>query len=70
MWQKPNMIRNIIGISLFAQIANSIYMFKVESYIYDIYFVGIIIALLLILQLTTNNLKKYFAKSDVVKLQR
>ena len=70
MWQKPNMIRNIIGISLFAQIANSIYMFKVESYIYDIYFVGIIIALLLILQLTTNNFKKYFAKSDVVKLQK
>lgn len=45
MWQKPNMIRNIIGVSAITEIANTIYMFKVESYIYDLYYVGIITVL-------------------------
>lgn len=58
MWQKNNMIKNIIGITLIAEVANSVYMFKTESYIYDIYFVEIIILLLLIWQIGTNKVKK------------
>lgn len=57
MWQKSNMIRNIVGISLIAELANSVYMFKVESYIYDIYFVESIVAMLVIWQLITNKRK-------------
>ena len=41
-WQRPNTIRNIIGVSLVSEIANSVYMFQVESFRYDIYFWGII----------------------------
>lgn len=55
MWQKPDMIRNIVGISLITEIANSIYMFKSEWFIYDIYFVGIIICLFIAWQLNTNK---------------
>ena len=55
MWQKPNMIRNIVGLSLITEIANSIYMFKSEWFIYDIYFVGIIICLFIAWQLNTNK---------------
>lgn len=47
MWQKPDMIRNLIGLSCIVEIANSIYMFLVESYKFDIYFWGIILILLL-----------------------
>ena len=55
MWQKPDMIRNIVGLSLITEIANSIYMFKSEWFIYDIYFVGIIICLFIAWQLNTNK---------------
>ena len=55
MWQKPDMIRNIVGLSLIAEIANSIYMFKSEWFIYDIYFVGIIVCLFIAWQLNTNK---------------
>ena len=55
MWQKPNMIRNIGGISIITEIANSIYMFKSEWYIYDIYFVEIIVCLFIAWQLNTNK---------------
>lgn len=58
MWQKPNTIRNIIGLTAITEVANSIYMFKVESYIYDIYFVGIIIVLFIMWQLITNKRRK------------
>ena len=51
MWQRPNMIRNIIGLSAVTEIANSVYMFKSEWYIYDIYFVGIIVCLFVIWQI-------------------
>lgn len=55
MWQKPDMIRNIVGLSLITEIANSIYMFKSEWFIYDIYFVGIIVCLFIAWQLNTNK---------------
>ena len=50
MWQKSYMIRGIISISAITEIANSIYMFKAESYLYDTYFVGIIVVLFIIAQ--------------------
>lgn len=50
MWQKSKTIRNIIGLTAIVEIANSIYMFKTEYYIYDIYFVGIIICLFMLWQ--------------------
>ena len=57
MWQKPNMIRNIIGVAIASEIANSIYMFKNEHFRYDVYFVGIITILLLISQISKKVLK-------------
>ena len=50
MWQKTYMIRSIISLSAITEIANSIYMFKVESYLYDPYFVGIIVVLFILSQ--------------------
>jgi len=50
MWQKSKTIREIIGLTAITEIANSIYMFKTEHYIYDIYFVGIIICLFILWQ--------------------
>ena len=50
MWQKPYMIRSIISLSAITEIANSIYMFKAESYLYDTYFVGTIVVLFIIEQ--------------------
>ena len=58
MWQRPNTIRNIIGVSLVTEIANSIYMFKSEFYIYDVYYIEIIACLLILWYVYTN--KKYF----------
>ena len=55
MWQKPNMIRNIIGISAITQIANSIYMYKYENYKFDEYFVGTIIVLFIVWIVITNK---------------
>ena len=55
MWQKPDMIRNIVGLSLITEIANSIYMLKSEWYVYDICFVGFIICLFIAWQLNTNK---------------
>lgn len=45
MWQNSNMVKNIIMLSAISEIANSIYMYKSEWYVYDIYFVGIIIVI-------------------------
>lgn len=59
-WQKSNTIRNIIGLSTASQIANSIYMYKVENYIYDTYFVGIFALIFLIWVICTN-----FKKEDI-----
>ena len=50
MWQKSYIINGIIGGSIITEIANSIYMFKTESYLYDTYFIGIIIILFIIAQ--------------------
>lgn len=58
MWQKPNMIRNAIGLTTATEIANSVYMFKSEWYIYDIYFVVGIICLFVIWQVITNKYRR------------
>ena len=58
MWQKPNMMRNIIGVSAITEIANSVYMFKSEWYIYDMYFVGIIVCLFVIWQVSMIDDKR------------
>ena len=55
MWQKSDMIKNIIGISAITEIANSVYMFLQEWFIYDCYYVGIIIVLLVMWILLTNK---------------
>lgn len=58
MWQKPKMIKNIIGITLAVEMANSIYMFKSEWYIYDVYYIGIIVCIMLVWNYFIN--KNYF----------
>lgn len=55
IWQKPNTIRNIIGLSLCTEIANSVYMFLYESWRFDKYFVGAIIVLFIIWKIITNK---------------
>lgn len=55
MWQKPKMITDIVVVTAATEIANSIYMFKSEWYIYDIYFVGIIIFLFVIWQVISRR---------------
>ena len=57
MWQRVNTIRNIIGFTAITQIANSAYMFNYESYVYDIYYVSIIICLFIMWQVFTNRKK-------------
>ena len=58
MWQNPRTIRNIIGLTAITEIANSVYMFKLEWYIYDIYFVGIIACLFVIWQVNMSDDKR------------
>ena len=58
MWQKSYMINGIIGVSTITEIANSIYMFKTESYLYDTYFIGIIVVLFIIEQCTKGTVLK------------
>lgn len=55
MWQKSDMIKNIIGISAITEIANSAYMFLFESYTFDCYYVGTIIILSILWILFTNK---------------
>ena len=55
MWQKSNMIRNIIGLTAITEIANSIYMFKAEAFIYDRHFFGISLVLFLIWVIVINK---------------
>lgn len=57
MWQKTKTIQNIIGLTTVTEIANSIYMFKEEWYIYDNYFVGTIIVLFVMWQLINRKCK-------------
>ena len=57
-WQKPNILRDIIGLSLASEIGNTIYMFKEESYKYDAHFVFIIAMLFIIWKICTNKKKK------------
>lgn len=57
IWQKPNMIKNIVGLSLCTELANMIYMFLYESYKFDKYFVGLNIVLFIIWQIVTNKEK-------------
>ena len=56
-WQKPNMIRNIIGLALASEIGNTIYMFKVESFKYDAHFVFIIAIIFIIWKICANKRK-------------
>ena len=60
MWQRPNMIRNIIGISLVSEIGNTIYMFKVESFVYDVFFLLIMLIVFTIWKICTNKKKSYY----------
>jgi len=55
MWQKSSVIKDIIGLTAIVELANSIYMFKSESYIYDIYFVLIIVCLFILWQVITRR---------------
>ena len=55
MWQKPNMIRNIVRLTLITEIANTVYMFNSERYIYDIYYIGTIICLFAIWKIISNR---------------
>lgn len=59
IWQKTKTIIDIIGLTAITEIANSVYMFKIEHYIYDTYYVGIIILLFLIWKIITNKRRKH-----------
>ena len=63
-WQKPNAIRNIIGLSLASEIGNTVYMFKVESFKYDAHFVFIIAILFIIWEICIN----YKPEKEITKV--
>lgn len=67
MWQKSKMIKDIIGVTLAVEIANSIYMFKSEWYIYDVYYIGIIVCIMFIWDYFIN--KKCF-KDRSTKIEK
>ncbi len=54
IWQDEKMIKNIICISIISEIANSIYMFKVESWKYDYMFVFIMFGMFFIWEICDN----------------
>ena len=76
-WQKPNTIRNILGLSFATEIGNSIYMYKVESFHYDLYFIGIIAGIYILWIILTNknlklqlqNIGKVFNKDVTLKIR-
>ncbi len=68
MWQRPNTKKNIIGLSIISEIANSIYMFKSEWYIYDIYFININICLMIIWVIYTNKIKIKDRREQIEKI--
>jgi hypothetical protein len=71
MWQKPNTIRNIIGLTVASEIANSVYMFKIESWKYDFQFVIILATIYIIWQLSTNKgLEKSFCNKKSTFFQK
>ena len=69
-WQKPNTIRNIIGISATTQIANSIYMFNKESFLWDADFIKIIFLTFLIWIVCTNKKLKWRNKFEKAIVNR
>lgn len=58
-WLNPNAIKSIIAWSLASEIANSIYMFKVESFKYDMHF-WTIIACILVIHIIIMKCKKIY----------
>jgi len=62
LWQKERTIMNIIGITAATEIANSIYMFRTEWYIYDIFFIEIIILMFLIWQVIIKIKNNYISE--------
>ena len=55
MWQKSAMINNVIGLTISSEVANSIYMFKRESWIYDMQLIIIMVLVFLIWKVVSNN---------------
>ena len=43
IWEKRKKINNLVAITIITELANTIYMYKSECYIYDGIFIGIII---------------------------
>ena len=58
-WQKTKMIKSIVIVTLASEIANTIYMFRVESFKYDAFFL-IIIAVVSTICTTISNLNKKY----------
>lgn len=68
MWQKPNTIRNIVGMGICAEIANSAYMLFYESYKFDIYFVEYVVILLICWKIITNRHNIKIRKGQVKEI--
>lgn len=65
MWQKPNMIRDILGVSFITEIGNAIYMFDCESPVYDGPYTAVIFVLSALWILYIN--KKFKHKNVEIK---
>lgn len=65
MWQKPNMIRDILGVSFITEIGNAIYMFDCESPVYDGPYTAVIFVLSALWILYIN--KKFKRKNVEIK---
>jgi hypothetical protein len=67
MWQKPRTIKSIIAVTTASEIANTIYMFKSEYWIYDSYFIiGIFILVIVGIGIDTLIKKRLEKGTDLL----
>ena len=64
MWQNNKKINRLLSITIITELANAIYMYKSEWYIYDGIFVAIIICLF-ILNIFTQKILRNFRKEQI-----
>ena len=64
VWQKKEVVKNILVIAFASEIANSIYMFKSESWRFDYIFVLIIIFIFAMWKLCNYLFKEYIERNE------
>lgn len=71
IWEKNKKINNLVAITIITEIANIVYMYKSEWYIYDGFFIGVIIILMLLkigFEKIMRNYKKRLTNEKKIKV--